>query len=524
MTRYFSLKGLIPIWIMFFFLSCETESIQADADMEVFDPIQLTDQELIQKNFNLDSFDDSIGITPSNLNVIWNDFEAINLEGRVWFEYQVDELIKPDLEEGNITNINYTLLVTLFNQKPSYWIIKMESHNGEEQRSYFELGDHIFTGMTYLIDVNGTISMARYYEKGKAFSGISDKDNILQLPAPIAARRCDAKITARGCTSTNGCTPPTAGSGGCKNGGGRYEWGVIGHTFTDWYYDRNADGRGQPSEYYDTTRQEVRGYVWVPSGGSGPAPQNSWSYMGLDGNGHTRSIPKPSVQPKRVIKHSSLAAYPCVGKILGELAKGDFKSLRLNKLGQLEGGKNLSKTILDLFQKSANYHLNIKVGTLSNANGSTRIVRNSPSRGQITFDITLDKRFVKNGTRLVIARTLIHESLHAYLSYMYQNMPTASFPTLLGQYLSSNGYNNNAAQHRLMTEFTDAIGYSLRAWDNNKLSLQYYKDLGWSGDMLKTNEFKALSSSRQAAIRNANIAEGSAAQNASSKAKGIKCK
>lgn len=84
--------------------------------------------------------------------------------------------------------------------------------------------------------------------------------------------------------------------------------------------------------------------------------------------------------------------------------------------------------------------------------------------------------------------------------------------------------NNNAAQHRLMTEFADAIGYSLSIWDNDKLNMQYYKDLGWSGDMLQTNEYKSLNISRQTAIRNANIAEGSAVQSANSKAKGQKCK
>lgn len=515
---------LAILFTLTLFTRCtQEETILSDTVEETLEPIQLTEQEIIISNFNLNGLDDSTGIKKDNMKVLWDKHKTISLDGRDWYEFGIEELTKPDLEEGEVTDITYSLLTTLTDETPAYWLVRMDSHNGEPQQSYFQLEDKVFTGMTYLFDMKGTISMARYYEKGEAFNGISDKDNPLELPAPLAARRCDAKLTARDCSSASGCPPPTNGNNGCKGGGGRYIWQVS-YSFTDWYMDRNGDGRGQASEYSHTTRQETRSYVWVSSGSSAAPSQNSWSYTGLDGYGRPRSIPRPSISPERIVKHPSLKSFPCVGKILSELARGDFKQLRLNKLGQLEGGKHLSKTILDLFENNSKHHLNIKVGTLSNANGSTKIVRNMPSRGQITFEITLDKRFVQNGTKLVIARTLIHESLHAYLSYLYQNRATSSFSSLLRHYLSQNGYNNNAAQHRLMTEFADAIGHSLSVWDNNKLSIQYYRDLGWSGDMLQTNEYKALSTSRQASIRNANIAEGSALQNASNKAKGEKCK
>lgn len=62
-----------------------------------------------------------------------------------------------------------------------------------------------------------------------------------------------------------------------------------------------------------------------------------------------------------------------------------------------------------------------------------------------------------------------------------------------------------------MVQFVEAIAYSLQNWDNNSLgSLDYYKYLAWSGDMLTTPDFALLPQTFQTNVINANIAEGQA--------------
>lgn len=75
----------------------------------------------------------------------------------------------------------------------------------------------------------------------------------------------------------------------------------------------------------------------------------------------------------------------------------------------------------------------------------------------------------------------------------------------------------------MITQFADAIGHSLSVWDNNKQSIEYYKNLAWSGDMLNTTAFDKLSFSRQQSIENANKNEGDAVLQANGNAKGEKC-
>ena len=137
----------------------------------------------------------------------------------------------------------------------------------------------------------------------------------------------------------------------------------------------------------------------------------------------------------------------------------------------------------------------------------------------------LDEDYVENATSLAIARTIIHESIHAFLSYAYHEDTEneATFSILFDNYTRIQGYNTNDAQHELMYQFTEALGESLSSWDGHRLNDEYYENLAWSGDMLKTDAFDRLSNERQQAIKDANRAEGNAVQNATSKAKGEKC-
>ena len=181
---------------------------------------------------------------------------------------------------------------------------------------------------------------------------------------------------------------------------------------------------------------------------------------------------------------------------------------------------NLSGYIMDIFNNSSKYHLNFKVGTLaSNKNAHTFF--NIDTRA---FDITLNTSYISNATDLAIARTIIHESLHAYIKLIYHTQVLSSLHESLDYLLSQNGDNPNTAQHILMTQqFLQGIANSLESWDNSSLTKNnYYNFLSWSGGMLATPAFNQLDINTQTDIINANINEGQANTAANNNAKGNK--
>ncbi len=197
----------------------------------------------------------------------------------------------------------------------------------------------------------------------------------------------------------------------------------------------------------------------------------------------------------------------CVQSIIDPLiTKSDFVSLVPN----VPINTNLSSLILDLFSNSSNHNLKIEVGSLSSGvNAET--VPSSQGGGHFLYTTTINSSYINNATDLAIARTVIHESVHAYLSYIYHDQPFSSISVILRHHLSQNGATTNTAQHEFMVQYVDAVAYSLQNWDNNGLgSIDYYKYLAWSGDMLNTTDFDQLPTAFKSNVISANIAEGQA--------------
>ncbi|GAB5400221.1 MAG: hypothetical protein Aureis2KO_18060 [Aureisphaera sp.] len=197
----------------------------------------------------------------------------------------------------------------------------------------------------------------------------------------------------------------------------------------------------------------------------------------------------------------------CVQNIIDPLiTKSDYVSLVPN----LPVNINLSSLILDIFNNSSNHNYKIKVGNLpSGFNALT--TAGSQGGTSFLYTTTINSSYISNATDLAIARTIIHESAHAYLSYIYQEQPLSSISVALRHHLSQNGYDTNAAQHEFMVQYVDAIAYSLQNWDNNSLlGIEYYRYLAWSGDMLNTTDFNQLPAAFRNNVIDANIAEGQA--------------
>ena len=208
--------------------------------------------------------------------------------------------------------------------------------------------------------------------------------------------------------------------------------------------------------------------------------------------------------------------------IIKKLSTNDFKNLRLNNLGELEGTGHLSQGVLKLFEDSSTYDLVIKVTEAgSDKNGHTTVKKQDK---KFVFTITLDDDYARNATTLALARTLIHESMHAYLGYVLQENYLSSVALSLQEYRSRQGI--KLGEHEFMTQYVEAVAKSLEVWDNYRLSnsyKDYYYYLAWSGDMQNSEAFNKLPESIKSKIKYANIAEGDAVNRSSNSALGNKC-
>lgn len=221
-----------------------------------------------------------------------------------------------------------------------------------------------------------------------------------------------------------------------------------------------------------------------------------------------------------------VANNPCVNEILTKLQQKDMQRLTVPDIGGLAGIGHLSQGILDLFDKSGDYDLTFKVAEAgSDGNGNPRnasTIGTSDRQGGFNFTVTLDDDYVRNATQLAIARTIIHESMHAYLGYVLQKNFLSDTARLLREY--SNRFNDaNITEHTFIAEYVEAIGHSLSVWANDVHNLEYYQNLAWSGGLIGTEAFNRLSDEKQRAIRNANRAEGDAVNRANRNARGTKC-
>lgn len=515
-----------------FLLGCEDDTT---VPMETADK-ELTPQEFFRSQFTLDHFEDPSGHVVENIEIDWNDYQTKTFNDKTWYEFkaiqhQPTEILGKDRIRGSF----YSLLAYKDGDGSKMYLNKMLSYSDGEGFTYFNIAEKYYHGMVYLYNLEGEVEHLFHFQKGNLKHSV---ENIKLVPTEtdalglIARGECHQKASTARCYDALGCALEQIGSGCGSGGTGGSYVSVTTHYYTDWYNNRGGTLDYSHTQYNGSSSE----WVWMSSNsGSSGYANTSYNYAvgSTNQEGYTSGTTYSATRPRnaesptfKLTIDKSIKDNECYKSILKRLTTKDHKNLRLNNLGELEGTGHLSQGILKLFEDSANYNLNIRIADATTNNGLKRNAytdprRNYPSNGQWTFDIVLDKSFVKNATSLAIARTIVHESLHAFLYYSTQTYSAAPFSQLFYQYYAKSDV--NTSQHELMTQFADAIGHSLSIYDNNRLSLDYYKNLAWSGDMLNTTAFGKLSNSRQTAIRNANRNEGDAANIANGSALGTKC-
>ncbi len=157
----------------------------------------------------------------------------------------------------------------------------------------------------------------------------------------------------------------------------------------------------------------------------------------------------------------------------------------------LNGIKNLSNgSVAGIIQKFAGetpgFNWKLKDGVLPPDWNAATSPKYNNNTGTVTT--TFDSQKFNNASDLAIARTILHESVHAYLVAYYKTDPNAylmDYGKLLEKWLIEKNSDLNAFQHDLMTKnFVSDISTSLKEFGTNKgysISNQFYGDLAWGG-------------------------------------------
>ncbi|MFJ1263007.1 SprT-like domain-containing protein [Capnocytophaga canis] len=172
---------------------------------------------------------------------------------------------------------------------------------------------------------------------------------------------------------------------------------------------------------------------------------------------------------------------PCAKRILNQM-RSDTGRINIANLmtPEIKRQHNFSQMIIDLFEKSSQTHLTFTNGTTKNgANGSTK-----------GTTITLNNNYLQTATQLAIARTIIHEMVHAYLEFMYKK-PLENgftFKEAMEKYAKDRGMDVESENfhHEFMGQYVEAMAVSLQQWDiqygtRRDLGFEYYKALSFGG-------------------------------------------
>jgi len=173
---------------------------------------------------------------------------------------------------------------------------------------------------------------------------------------------------------------------------------------------------------------------------------------------------------------------PCAEETFKELAKGAVKLTDMTGFVNLD----LFPWMLELFKQGGKFNYYIEDSNLPiNSQGIRPNARTLPPNSNGNITIQLDNSYVQNATSLSIARTIIHETVHAYI--MYLSKTDYEFKIELNNYYIAHDDEFADAHHGMMSQYLLGMAVSLYNWDKNfgptsgNLDFDYYYKMAFGG-------------------------------------------
>jgi len=207
--------------------------------------------------------------------------------------------------------------------------------------------------------------------------------------------------------------------------------------------------------------------------------------------------PGPRPLPK-VKEDPSFKTNPCASSILFSLKTGQSTYKYDESSNKFIPDNNLTESILKFFNKSKRFDITYSIGSLPSdvAGNCDKIDKKWKS-----YKITLNEDYVGKATDLSIARTLIHETIHAHLNYITKSLPYSEQLKSNEWHALNEIYNNipykkkdklAKTHHEYMAGIANLISNCLYDWanaNNKNITRAYCSNLAWAG-LQKTNTFK----------------------------------
>ena len=166
---------------------------------------------------------------------------------------------------------------------------------------------------------------------------------------------------------------------------------------------------------------------------------------------------------------------PCVEAIIDKLMTKD-RTLS----GDLT---HISQHVLTLFANSSSNSLYFESSELG-LNSAGHQINAQADPYLDGWKIVLDTDLLSDATQLSIAKTVIHESVHAWIGYNLKENRTSDLVAnlnLIYQKFKDQDQYFNLTQHEFMGQYVSVFAHSLAAFDNHRFSIDYYQSLSWGG-------------------------------------------
>ncbi|WP_194974227.1 hypothetical protein [Aquiflexum lacus] len=248
--------------------------------------------------------------------------------------------------------------------------------------------------------------------------------------------------------------------------------GVNTVSFTVTYHCTSGGGGSSSGGSTGSSYGNDSGTSWG-SGGTGTYEYGgSGSYGTVGGTTYTPPvITSPTIRIELIdMEELSDCHQDIINDLIGSTQFEFFRIFRL-----FYGDKPIPK----------NYNVKFQYGVCGNPNANACT---SPNLDNGWATITINSSNLKNSSDLSFARTILHETLHAYFLFEALYPSNCDLQCLLNNYLIryNSTSHNNMTHHALFTEtkFLNDISVELKNYGQSKgysFTDQFYNDLSWGG-------------------------------------------
>jgi hypothetical protein len=173
---------------------------------------------------------------------------------------------------------------------------------------------------------------------------------------------------------------------------------------------------------------------------------------------------------------------PCTSDLFKKLAKGAPNLTDMTGISNLD----IFPWMLELFRQGGKFNYYIEdVDLPVNAQGIRPNAQTKIPDSQGNITIQIDNSYANNATSLSLARTIIHETAHAYMIYLSKT--NYEFRIELNNYYIAHNNSTPDANHGMMSQYLFGMAISLYNWDKNSgptsgtLGLDYYYKMAFGG-------------------------------------------